>query len=152
MLPKDKIIDELGFLTDKISTQVRTVALGVLALAWGLLIGGPATPPVATKSLKSQLVAIGASAILTMFLDFLQYVAGYVNTIGLLIWMEKNKLDKGEYDYESMSYRLRRILFRTKCWLLAGTVIWLLAVLAWWLVSQSSSPGASPVGVPPFRT
>ena len=41
MPPKDKVIDNLNWLSDRISTQTRTLGIGLLAITWGIMIGQP---------------------------------------------------------------------------------------------------------------
>jgi hypothetical protein len=136
MPKKSAILEELNFLTDQISTQIRTVALGVLVLTWGLLIGESQTIRSLGAAAKPQLLVTGGAAILTMFLDFLQYAAGYVNAKDVLARMERDHLDDAPYDYKSWSYRLRLFFFHAKCWLLSVTVMWFLFVLGWWLLNS----------------
>ena len=135
MVEKPEVIEQLNQLTDRLSTQVRTVALAVLALTWGLLIGESDVALSVTQSLKTHLLAIGAMAIVVMFMDFLQYVCGHRNTSRLLSKMEEKDLKETEYDYEALSYKCRRWLFLSKQWVLAFTVIWLLIVLGKWLLT-----------------
>ena len=39
MVSKKQVVEELNFITERLSTQVRTTAFGALVFAWGLLIG-----------------------------------------------------------------------------------------------------------------
>ncbi|MDR3676714.1 MAG: hypothetical protein P4N24_14575 [Acidobacteriota bacterium] len=70
---------------------------------------------------------------LVMFLDFLQYVAGYHNVRGLQKEMEKEGLEEARYDDASWSWKLRLFFFNAKQWALAINVTWLLIVLFLWL-------------------
>lgn len=134
MTSKATILEELKYLTSTLSTQVRTTALGALAFSWGLLIGDSPVARSLAGQLKWHLVGIGAMAILTMFLDFGQYFAGYINASSLYQTLEAAKANEGEYDYSSLSYRLRVYLFYGKIVSLTLTVIWLLSVLGFWLI------------------
>jgi hypothetical protein len=134
MKEKAHLEEELDFLTTTLSTQVRTTALGVLILAWGLLIGdSPAARSVAGQ-LKGHLVAIGLMAILTITLDFGQYFAGYKNVRDLYDELEVTGKDQGDYDYQSGWYKLRSRLFNAKIVCLILAVAWLVVALLYWLI------------------
>jgi putative endonuclease len=102
MPTKLQVIEQLDFLSDRISTQVRTVSLGVLALTWGLLIGESQVAKALSQQWKTNLVGIGATAILVMFLDFLQYAAGYRDNMKLREKM--NRAGLGETEYAGGAY------------------------------------------------
>ena len=136
MLEKCKIQDELNFVTDKLSSQVRTTAAGALALAWGLLVGESPTAKAVASDLRWSLLVVGGLAVLALFVDFLQYFSGYLNTQRALRSVVKDKDGKevGQYDDTALSYRLRRYFFRGKIAILAITVGWLLISLTRWLL------------------
>ena len=153
MAAKKDILDELDFVTTTLSTQVRTTALGVLALSWGLLIGESSTAKELAAQLKWHLVGVGAAAVLILFLDFLQYVAGYAATLGVYNTMVQDNADQGEFDDSALSFRLRMFLFYAKMVALSLTVIWLLVVLGRWLIESQSvgvavGVGGGPMGIP----
>jgi len=133
MASKADILKELDFVTDKLSAQVRTTALGALVFVWALLVGESPIARSVAGQLEWHLVGVAAVAILTMFLDFLQYVAGYVNEKNVYRAMQAAKEDTAEYDETRCSWRLRLIFFWAKILGLTVTVIWLLAVLGYWL-------------------
>lgn len=111
MASKQDILKEMEFLSDRISTQVRTVALGLLAITWGLLIGKSDVAIEVAGSMKRSLMAIGGIAILTMFFDFLQYSFGYLATRTLFKEMERENRDEGKYKYSDWRYKFRGYLF-----------------------------------------
>ncbi|MGC1491284.1 MAG: hypothetical protein WA798_07910, partial [Candidatus Acidiferrum sp.] len=112
----------------------RTTSLGALALAWGLLVGESATAKAVASELKWHLLIVGGLAILVMFLDFLQYVAGYWTTYGLYEQMRKSGQAEGLYNESAWSFRFRKFFFYAKMVTLAITVIWLLTALGRWLI------------------
>jgi hypothetical protein len=134
MATKNEIIAELGFVTDRLSAQVRTTALGALALSWGLLIGESETARELTAHLKWHLVGVGAAAVLALFCDFLQYVAGYVTTLSTYRQMQKAKETEWSYAEHSLFFRLRMLFFYAKIVVLSVTIFWLLTVLGRWLI------------------
>jgi hypothetical protein len=109
------------------------VALGILALTWGLLVGDSAAAKDISSRWRGNLVALGGLAVLVMFLDFLQYVAGYYNVRALQKKMEKANLEEISFDDTSCSWQLRLFFFYAKQWALAINVTWLLTLLALWL-------------------
>ena len=106
-------------------------------MSWGLLIGESNVAKSVASASKKHLLVVGGLAILTMFLDFLQYVAGYINNHKLLKHMESSGLENAQYDYDSYSYRLRSWLFVGKQVALVVTVVWLLAVVLDWILNSS---------------
>ena len=133
MRTKAEIVGDLDWITDRLSTQVRTVALGVLALAWGLLLGDKDPAKSEVLHLKWHLMGIGGICVLVLVLDYLQYVAGYTETSGLLKTMERLKQDHGQYDRKKLSYRLRGVFFALKQWTLAAAIVWMSVTLGRWL-------------------
>ncbi len=133
MRTKAQIVEDLNWITDRLSTQVRTVALGVLALAWGLLLGDKDPAKSDVLHLKWHLMGIGGVCVLVLVLDYLQYVAGYAETRGLLKTMESEKKENGQYDPKKLSYRLRGAFFALKQWTLAAAIVWMSITLGRWL-------------------
>ena len=129
MASKQDILKEKEFLSDRISTQVRTVALGLLGITWGLLIGKSDVAVEIASSIGKNLMAIGGIAIFTMFLDFLQYFFGYWYTNNLIKEMEKANEKEGNYRYSDLKYRLRIFMFWSKQISLIAGVLWLFVVL-----------------------
>jgi hypothetical protein len=135
MAQKKDVLDQLTSVSDRLSTQVRTVALGILALTWGLLVGDSTAAKDISSHWRGNLVALGGLAVLVMFLDFLQYVAGYYNVRALQKKMEKEGLAEVRFDDTSWSWKLRLFFFYAKQWALAINVTWLLIVLSLWLLN-----------------
>jgi hypothetical protein len=75
-------------------------------------------------------MAIGALAILSLLLDFLQYASGYRNAHSLLRDVEDKGETEGQYDYTSLSYRLQGFCFRAKQVVLIIATVWLLLRIA----------------------
>ena len=74
-----KLAEHRQLHTDRISTQVRTISFGTLATAWGLILTNPSVALQLQSSFKNQLILLCIFSILTLFLDYLQYVFGYLN-------------------------------------------------------------------------
>lgn len=78
-MPTDaELIARLNLVTDKLSTQVRTLAVGLLAFAGGLLVTGSVNPTGPGLHfpdwVQFQLFPIATLALLTLLCDVLQYV------------------------------------------------------------------------------
>jgi hypothetical protein len=133
MASKSNITGDLDFLTDRLSTQVRTTALGVLVFSWGLLMGESTVAKSLAAQLKWDLVAIAALAVLAMLFDILQYLFGYWNTRKVLSAMEAAGKTEASYDYSSCLYRLRSFFFAAKMVAMTAGAVWLVFVLGRWL-------------------
>jgi uncharacterized membrane protein len=114
MAAKDKIIADLDFITDRISTQVRTVSLSVMATVWLFAVGGKDTPVLPKAPDKNLLLIAGGLCLLALLVDYLQYVAGYLGTRKILAAGEKAGQTDFKYDYGAWTYRLRTVLFWLK--------------------------------------
>jgi hypothetical protein len=124
----EKIIEELQFLSDRLSSQVRLLSAGLLAFVWGVLLAGDsATPLSIDRGDKGQLLGVGLLALLAMFADLLQYVFGYLFQTSARKRMKAQSKTAGDfvYDYTDWRYRLRIRLFWAKLLILAVAVIWL---------------------------
>jgi hypothetical protein len=111
---KEKIIADLDFVSDRISNQARTVALSVLAIVWLFAIGGKDTPVLPTAPNRALLLLAGACCLFALFVDYLQYVAGYFTTRNVLAKGEKENLTDLKYEYHAFTYRLRTWFFWLK--------------------------------------
>lgn len=129
-----EIIEELQFLSDRISTQVRTISVSLIAFIWILLLGGEKAPFEFSIVVKRQLIVIMFLAVITMLFDFLQYVFGYINTNSLRRTLEKNKKTEGEFDYTSLIYLMRIRIFWAKQIILAISIVWLGVIITWYLL------------------
>jgi hypothetical protein len=101
--------EELQWLSDKLSAQVRLIALGMLAVSWGLLV----SPPQGVNVSARGLLVVAILALLTMIVDMLQYVVGYANTRRHHRRLIRENIEEG-YDPEAPLYRFRIRLFWAK--------------------------------------
>jgi hypothetical protein len=125
----EKVIEDLDWICDRISTLVRTISIGLLAITWGMLIGKPEISQPLPLWLKKNLLAIGILGLVTMFSDFLQYFFGLFVVDGLRKSMEKKNQIEAEYDYSTITYKLREFFFWLKLILIIIACIWFLAVI-----------------------
>jgi hypothetical protein len=141
MASKNDILKELDFVTDRLSTQVRSVALGVLAFSWGLIVSDSRVAQDLRELLIKNLVGIGAAAIVVMLFDFLQYLAGYSNTMKAYKEMESLRTDHAEYDEDNKFFKLRKFFFYAKIVGVTLTVLWLVGALGYWIAFTKPSSG-----------
>jgi hypothetical protein len=134
MATEKEVLERKKETSDKVSTQVRTMGLGLLAFTWGLIISDSPLAKAIAETLKWHLLVIGFLSILTVFLDFLQYVVGYQVALRLLRSMEARGADTGDYNYESFLWRAQNWLFYAKQILLAMAASYLLIAVAVFLL------------------
>ena len=103
-----EVSEEARWLSDRLSVQVRWVAVGVLAFVWGLLI----SPPRELALSPRLLLWAGLLAIAALLVDLLQYVVGYVYTMTILRRIERG--DAASYNRRHLLYRLRHYCFVAK--------------------------------------
>ena len=127
-------MDQLTKMSDKISEQVRAVCLGILAVTWGLLVGDSGIAKAISNQLKGSLLAIGVAAIMVMVLDFLQYVAGYFDTLLIFNDAQARNATEASWDSGSFLYRMRQFCFYFKQVMLLVVVAAMLWKFGrWWL-------------------
>jgi hypothetical protein len=128
-VPLKDIYDDLNFATDRLSTQVRTLVLGILALVWAFLSGNKDVLPLRLGASKEPLVLIGAICILTLVLDLLQYMCLYVSANQVRQRAEAANDDTAEYDERGGIRRIQRFLFWAKQVTTLGAAVWLLILI-----------------------
>ena len=101
---EEVIFEDLNFATGRLSTVARQISLGVLAIVWALLVG---ESKVRAGITTAQLLGLSALSVITMLLDFFQYVASYIAG-------RKAMGEKGLYKKSWWSYRIRFWCFYAK--------------------------------------
>ena len=130
-----EITEELEFISDKLSTQVRTVAIGLLAITWAILVGDSSFLRKLSEGLGKRLLLIAVLSVFVLLVDFIQYVIGYVYVYKALKAAEAENLTEIDYDPDSSLYQFRSILFWTKQFVLIVTLVLFLVVLACYIYS-----------------
>ena len=131
MPTKEKVLERKKEVSDRISTQVRTLAVSFLALVWLLLFPGKDGTPVFPHSPSRYLLLLGGiTALMAMVADFVQYVMSYhvvVRTFAAPIPHKENPEEKYAYDNGTLAYRSQDYFFYAKQILLALSAL-LLAI------------------------
>ena len=96
------MVEDLDWLSDRMSTQVRTISVSLLVITWGLLIGKTEITQPLPLWLMKNLLIIGIIAVAAMFRDFFQYLFGYWNTDSLRKTMEVENQTEVKFDYRDL--------------------------------------------------
>jgi hypothetical protein len=130
---REEVIKRFGDFSGQLSTQVRTLAFGILALSWGLLTSkdSPFRESLSPR-LKWNLVGVGAAVILVLIIDAIHYLAALTVEKQCLVRMGDER-KAAMYDSGSWPYFIQEYAFRIKLIVLGVTAVWLLVVIAVWL-------------------
>lgn len=107
------ILERQKEISDKISTQVRTIALGVLALTWGTVTSDSPVAREITASFLPPFLGAGLFAVLALIFDFAQYVCSFHVARDAYLNRDR-KTNLGDYDEESEFFKWQYRLFRAK--------------------------------------
>jgi hypothetical protein len=136
MVTEKEVLERKQEMSDKISTQVRTVGIGLLAFTWGLLVSDSAIARSIAEPLKWHLLVISLLAILVVFLDFFQYVLGHETARKLIRQMERQSTGEGQYDYGSRLWKFQYYFFYAKQIGVTVAAVYLLAVILTFLLRK----------------
>jgi hypothetical protein len=90
--------------------------------------------------LKKNLLGVGILAVLALFSDFLQYFFGVLDTDHLRKSMEEKDLPNAEYDYSTITRKLRDGFFWLKIAIVLIAGLWFLGVIIPFCVSVIRTP------------
>lgn len=105
---KEHVGKDLDDMSTRISSLVRGTALGLVVVAWGLLI----TPHTEIHVAPAAILVVLALAFLALMLDWLQYLVGYFSSKRSWDDLEKDGDLRGYTP--SWMYRARSALFGAK--------------------------------------
>jgi hypothetical protein len=134
MLDLKEFISERNFVTDRISTQVRIIAIGLLATTWSLLIGQINTFVNTLPCFRTHFILISIIAIIVLFFDFLQYVFSYLNINKKIKFMAKKDLKKSDYD-EDIYFKCSQFFFTVKIIILFIGIVYLIGCMGKIIIS-----------------
>lgn len=132
MATEQEVLARKKEVTDRISVQVRTLALSFIAVVWLFLVPTKDGPPLLPHAPdKLFLLGAGLTALLAMVIDFLQYVAAYQTVQQALNGTaEKEKPPNFEYDYDAFAYRAQNWCFWGKQLFVATSFLFLAVAFA----------------------
>lgn len=124
----EEIISEKNDVTDRISTQVRIIAVGLLATTWSLLIGKVNIFINTIQSYRVHFILISIISVIVLMFDFLQYECKYLNIKEKIKLMNNKDLTKADYD-EDIYYKLSVVFFVTKQLTLLVGIIYFITIM-----------------------
>jgi hypothetical protein len=124
----EKIISEKNFVTDRISTQVRIIAVGLLATTWSFLIGQVNIFTNPLRYFRVHFILISIIAIIVLMFDFLQYECSYLNINKKIKLMNDKDLTKADYE-EDNYYKWSQFFFIAKKYILYIGVIYFIGLM-----------------------
>jgi TRAP-type C4-dicarboxylate transport system permease small subunit len=125
-----EIAAELQFISDRLSTQIRTVGLGLLAISWTVLVGDSEFLRKLSDRLGRSLLIVSTLCVFVLFIDFLQYVVGYIYAHRTLVKAEAKDLKVIEYERDNLLFKSRSFLFWSKQLVMVGTLVFFLYAFA----------------------
>ena len=126
MPKKAEVIENLNWVTERISDRVWTISVGVIAVSLTYIVesaSGTATP-----FLTPRQVAIPAAlALLALVCDLAQYMAANRQNLELLRRMEAEGLDEARFERDLL-WRARMLAYRAKFWFCVVAVLWIVVL------------------------
>lgn len=125
MASHKEVLDRRKEVTDKISTQVRTLAVSFIAIVWLFLVPGKDGSPVLPHEPdQSFLLYAGLAAVMAMVVDFLHYVFAYKVTQQVIKTAGSNgQPAEYSYNYDTHAYRAQLWCFWGKQVLVAAAFV-----------------------------
>lgn len=130
MPTKSDLIDNLNWTTERLSSRVWSIAVGVLATCLAYII--ESTKKNGEPFLSPVDVAMPAGiALIALLLDLLQYVAANRQSLALLREIEAKGAESGLYDPKSFASRLRSFAYTAKIGACVVSAVWLIVISTW---------------------
>jgi hypothetical protein len=142
-VPLTSIYDDLNFASERLSTQIRTLTFGTLALTWLFLTGSKDVTPLHVPSHSRWLLGIAFLCVLTLLIDATQYWSFYLSANSVRKHAEAAHHHDAEYDETSVTRRLQQTCFWLKQVTAACAAIGLLVILATAVFGSTTSSAAA---------
>jgi hypothetical protein len=113
-LTLDELNRQLDAYSDRVSTQLRTINLGVLGITWLLLLKQHDVSDVAGRISQRGLLCIALTCIVTLGFDILQYWFAERAVEDAFDRAEKSESKKAAYYADSFAYRAQNWCYRLK--------------------------------------
>ena len=127
-VPLTQIYEHLDFASDRLSTQIRTLTFGILALVWLFLSGSKDVAALRIDG-TGQLLGIAVLGVLTLLIDAVQYWSSYLSSNAVRKEAEARNETEAAYDETSLWRRLQRGCFWAKQVTALLATLWLLILL-----------------------
>ena len=114
-------------LSGQVSSIVRTLSLGVLAVTWLFLSGGKDAPAMVAVVPKAMMLTIAALCVLALALDLLQYMAAYRQLAADCDSAKNSNAEKVTYHKDEVrlwAYKWKTRLAIVASLLLVGVLFW----------------------------
>ena len=128
-VPLEKIYEHLDFASDRLSTQIRTLALGDLALVWLFLSGNKDAPVLKLGGSNEPLLVVASLCVITLLIDAIQYWAYYFSSNSVRRKAEDAGKKEAEYDEANPIRRVQMVSFWLKQITALLATLWLLALI-----------------------
>jgi hypothetical protein len=129
-LSQEELAKELADYSDRISTQVRTIAFGVLGITWFLLVPRP-DAPIPIHVPKQALIGITLACVLAILAEFCQYLLAEKTTDETFDRAAaRGPSGKAAYNAAAFTYKAQLFFYRLKFWLASGAAAFLVFLLA----------------------
>lgn len=116
--------------SNTLSSRVRSLNVGVLAVNWAVLVGDKTIGRGLTPGLRWQLLAVCALVVVGFGLDCLQYFSSYVLYSKVARDIDKGKLNQVSFNPHHRAYIMAKVAFRTKLWIGLITFSWFVGLFA----------------------
>ena len=136
MASKQDVLDRQKEVTDKISTQVRTIAAGLIVFTWGIYTGTADITVELTKKFAPLLITVDLLCIAAILADFLQYLCAYQVVKDAMGRMRAGNLQDVKYNDTALTFRCQNIFFSAKQVLLAVATALMFCTLLFEIISR----------------
>lgn len=118
------LIEDLNWISDRVSGRVWTICVGVLAFCVTFVIQSIEAEEKVFLEPESVIGPM-VLALLALLFDLIQYIAAYRLTYGLLGEIEDEGIQEKRFDTSSLNYKLRTLSYWSKITLCAAAALWL---------------------------
>jgi len=133
-LTLDELNEELDGYSERVSTQLRTINLGVLGIVWLLLLKQHDVERIATQISERGLLCLALACIIVLGLDILQYKFAERAVDDAFNRAEQSPSKKAAYYEDSFDYQAQIWCYRLKLLLTAGNALGLLVLVGYALI------------------
>jgi hypothetical protein len=127
MARKEKLLEDLNWITDKISSQIWILNLGTLGTTWSLLVVGTPANPVKITFIEARWIFLFCFS--ALMCEMAQHLSAYCMSKNILDRIEARGQNTFEFDPNSGWFKLRSCLFWAKIALTVIASLYLLVII-----------------------